>query len=77
MQPAHHFNVEWLQRMACRLDKVDTRMDSVVNNIHPVNLVLRGEITNKALFNILDNGSPRVVIVDEVTKTWCIDHGET
>lgn len=52
-------------------------MDSVVNNVHPVDLVLRIEVAVKALFNVFDNGPPRVVIIDKVTKAWGINHGET
>lgn len=77
MQSAHHFNVQWLQRMTCRLDKVYTCVHSVVHDVHSVDLVLGIQVGIETLLNVLDNGSPRVIIVDKVTKPWGIDNGET
>lgn len=62
--------------MACRLDEVDTGVHTVVNNVHPVNPVLRLEISIEALLNVLDNRAPRVIVVDEVTETRSVHHGQ-
>jgi hypothetical protein len=40
MKSAHNLDVQWLQCVASGLDEVDTCMNTVVHNIHTVNLVL-------------------------------------
>ena len=55
--------------MARGLNKVDNCMDTVVYNIHAVDLVFGVEVGIKPLLNILDNGIPRFIIVDEITKS--------
>lgn len=58
VQPAHDFDIQRLQRVACRLNKVDTGMNSVVDNIHSVDLVLRLEVCIVSLLNIFHNWPP-------------------
>lgn len=52
-------------------------MDAVVNNVHAVDLVLGVEISIESLLNVVDNWSPRLVVVDEVSKTWGVNNGKT
>lgn len=59
--------------MASGLDEEDTRMDAVVNNVHAVDLVLRVEVSIESLLNVVDDGAPRLVVVDEVTEPGGID----
>jgi hypothetical protein len=77
MQSAHDFNVQWLQSVACWLNEVDTRMNSVVNNVHAIDLVLRIQVGIKALLNVVHNWSPRLIIVYEITKTRGINNSQT
>ena len=67
MEAAHDLNVKRLQSMASGLNEVDTGMDSVINNVHAIDLVLGLEIGIKSLFDVLHNWSPGVVVVDEVS----------
>ena len=69
MKTPHDFNVKRLQRVSSRLDEIYTGMDSVVDNVHAVDLVLSLKVSIEPLFDVLDNGSPRIVIVDKVTET--------
>ena len=62
--------------MACWLDKEHTCVDSVVDNIHAVDLVFCIKIRVKARFNILDNGMPGISVVDKIAKARSIDHGQ-
>lgn len=60
--------------MACGLDKEDTRMDSVVDNVHAVDLVLSVKVCIVSTLNIVNNGTPRLIVVDKVTEARCVDH---
>lgn len=73
MKAAHDFDVQRLQRVASWLNEVDTRMHTVVDNVHTVDLVLGFEVGIKSLLNILDDGTPRIIVVDEVSEAWCIN----
>jgi hypothetical protein len=77
MKSAHNFNVQWLQRMASWLNEVDTCVHSVVDNVHAVDLILRIQVGIEALLNVVHNWSPRLVIVNKVTKTRGINNGQT
>lgn len=63
--------------MARGLYKVDTGVDTVVDDVCPVNLVLGFQVGVVSLLDVLNNRTPRVIVVHKVTKTWCIDHGQT
>lgn len=77
MEPAHDLDVKWLQRVASWLEEVDTSMDAVVNNVHAVDLVLSVEVSIESLLNVVDNWSPRLVVVDKVSETWGVHDGKT
>lgn len=77
MQSAHDLNVERLQRVTRRLNKVNASVNSVVNNIHPVDLVFGIKVGVKTLLDVLDDRPPRIIVVDKVTKARCINDCET
>lgn len=77
MKSAHDLDVKWLQRVASWLEEVDTSVDTVVNDVHAVNLVLGIEVGIESLLNVVDNWSPGLVVVDEVSETWGIDNSKT
>ena len=70
----HHLNVDGLQGVAGGLDEVDNGMDTVVDDVHAVDLVLSIQVCVEPLLNVLDNGIPRLIVVDEVAKTGCVDY---
>ena len=74
MQSAHHLNVERLERVASRLDEVHTGVHTVVDNVHAVDLVLGLQVCIESLLNVLNDWSPRVVIVDKVTEAGCVNN---
>lgn len=74
MQPPHNLNIQRLQRVASGLDKVHAGVDPVVDNVGAVHLVLGIEISIEARFNVFNNGSPRLVIVDKVAKSGSVDN---
>ena len=63
--------------MASWLDEVDTSVHTVVDNVHAVDLVLSLEISIEALFNVLNNWAPRVIVVHEVTEARSVHHGQS
>lgn len=73
MQAAHDFDVKRLERVASGLNEVDTRMNAVIDNVHSVDLVLGLKICVESLFNVLNDRTPGVIVVDEVTKAGGID----
>lgn len=77
VQPAHDLNVQRLQGVARRLDEVDARVDTVVDDVGPVDLVLGLEVSVVSLLNVLDNRAPRVIVVHKVTKSGGVDNGQT
>ena len=63
--------------MTSRLNEVDASMHTVIHDVHPVNLVFSIEEIVESSINVLGDGSPRVVVVDEVAKAWRINHCKT
>ena len=74
MQSTHDLNIKRLERVSCWLDEVDASVYAVVHNVHTIDLILSIEVSVKSLLNVLDDGSPRVIIVDEVAKARCVNH---
>lgn len=77
VQAAHHLNVQRLEGVASRLDKVDTCMHTVVHNVHPVDLVLGIKVCVEARLNVLNDWAPGVVIVYKVSEAGSVDHGQS
>ena len=76
VKAAHDLNVEGLERVAGGLDEEDAGMDAVVDDVHAVNLVLSVEVGIETLLNVLNNGPPRLVVVDKVTEAGGVDNGQ-
>lgn len=62
--------------MAGGLNKEYASMDAVVDDVHTVNLVLGIEIGIIALLDVVDNGSPRFIVVHEVAETRSVDNSK-
>lgn len=77
MKTTHDLDVQGLQRVSSRLDEEDTGVDAVVHDIHAVDLVLSVEIGIKTLLDVVNDGAPRLIVVDEVTEAGRIDNSET
>ena len=77
VQPAHDFDVQRLQRMPSRLDEVNTGVYTVVHNICAVDLVLCFQEAIESLLNVLDNWTPRIIVVDKVAKSRSINNRQT
>lgn len=76
VEAAHNLDVEGLEGVAGRLDKENTGMNSVINNVHSVDLVLGIEVGIVTLLNVFDDRAPGLVVVDEVTEAGGIDNGQ-
>ncbi len=74
MQTPHDLNVERLERVSSWLDEVHAGMNTVVHNVHPVDLVLRLQVGIEPLLDIFDNWPPRIVIVHKVAEAGCVNH---
>jgi hypothetical protein len=77
MEPPHNLDIQRLQGVAGWLDKVHAGMNSVVDDVHAIDLVLGVQVGIKALLNVIDNWAPRLVIVDKVAKAGCVNDGQT
>lgn len=62
--------------MSSRLNKVQASMYSVVDELLPVDSVFLLEVSVKARLYVFEDGLPAVIVVDKVTKAWCVDDGE-
>ena len=58
MKSAHNLDIKWLEGVASWLEEVDASMDTVVNDVHAVDLVLGIEVGVEALLDVVDNWSP-------------------
>jgi hypothetical protein len=58
METSHEFNVEGLERVAGGLNKVDTRMNPIINDIFPVGFILGFKIGIESRLDALENGLP-------------------
>jgi hypothetical protein len=77
MKSAHDLDVQRLQRMAGGLNEVDASVNSVINNVHAVDLVFSIQVGIEALLDVIHNWSPRLIIVNEITKTRGINDCQT
>jgi hypothetical protein len=59
-----------------RLDEVDTGVDTVVDNVHAVDLVLGIQVSIEALLDVLNDWAPGVVVVDKVTETRSVNDSQ-
>lgn len=76
MKSAHNLDVKWLEGVASWLEEVDASMDTVVDDVHAVDLVFGVEVGIEALLDVIDNWSPRLVVVDEVAKSRGINNSQ-
>ena len=72
VETAHNLNVQRLERVACGLDEVHASVDSIVDDVHAVDLVLGVEVGVESLLDVLHDRAPRVVVVNEVSEAWCV-----
>ena len=63
--------------MASRLDEVDAGMHTVIHDVHAIDLVFGIEVCVESLFNVLHDRTPRIFVIDEVSETRSVDHGES
>ena len=77
MQPAHNLNVKGLQGVTGGLDEVDARVDPVVDDVGTIDLVLGLQVSVVSLLDVLDNRTPRVIVVHKVTKARRVDDSQT
>ena len=77
VKAAHDLNVKRLERMSSGLDEIDAGMDAIIDDVHAIDLVLGIEVGIEALFDVLNNRAPGVVVVDKVSKAGSVDDSET
>ena len=75
-ESTHDLHVQRFERVTSWLHEVDTCVDTVVDDVHAIHLVLGIQISIKPLLNILNDRSPRVIIVHEVTKARSVNDGQ-
>ena len=76
MKSAHNLDIKWLEGVASWLEEVDASVDAVVNDVHAVDLVLGIEVGVEALLDVIDDWSPGLVVVDEVSESRGINNSQ-
>uniref|UniRef100_A0A1Y1LA43 Uncharacterized protein n=1 Tax=Photinus pyralis TaxID=7054 RepID=A0A1Y1LA43_PHOPY len=76
-EPLHDFNIERLQSVAGRADEVQAGVDSKVNLVLAARLLLLKHVGFVLVVEELDNGHPRVTVVDVVAESGSINDGQT
>ena len=76
MQTTHDLDIERFQGVTGRLDEVDARVDAIVDDVHTIDLVLGVEIDVEPLIDVVDDGTPGLIVVDEITETGRVDDGQ-
>lgn len=76
MKATHDLDIKRLQGVASGLNEEHASMDAVVNNVHAVDLVLGIQVGIESLLNVVDNGAPRLIVVDEVAEAGSVDHSK-
>jgi hypothetical protein len=77
VEALHDLNIQGLQRVTGGLDEENTGVDAVVHNVHAVNLVLSIQVGIETLLNVVCDWSPRLVVVDKITKTGGVNDGQS
>lgn len=77
VQPAHDLNIERLQRVTSGLNEVNACVNTVVDNVHAVDLVLGVEVGIETLLDVLHDWAPGFVVVHKVSKARCVNNGES
>jgi hypothetical protein len=76
-QSLHHLDIKGLQGVASWSDKVQAGVDTEVNLIGTAWLLLLEHIGLVLVIQELNDGHPRVAVVDIVSKAWGINNGQT
>ena len=76
VESTHDLHVQRLERVASGLNEVDASMHAIINNVHPVHLVLGVQVGIESLLDVLDDWPPRIIVVHEVTKARGIHHSQ-
>lgn len=76
VQALHNFDVQRLKGVAGGLDEEYASMDAVVNNVDAINLVLGVQVGIETLLDIVNDWTPRLVIVHKVAKAGGINDGQ-
>lgn len=72
----HNFNVERLKGVASRSDEVEAGVDTEVNLIRTTGLLLLKHVGLVLVVQELDDGAPRITVVDIVAETRCINNSQ-
>ena len=57
-------------------DEVQASMNSQVTLLGPLRLLFLAHVRLMLVVNEVDNGQPRITVVDVVTESRCVNHGE-
>jgi hypothetical protein len=66
----HEFNVEGFERVAGRLNKIDTRMNTIIDDICPVRFILSLEIGIESGLNTFKDWFPTIISQPPIEHTY-------
>lgn len=76
-QSLHHLDIKGLQSVASRSDEVQASVDTEVNLVSTARLLLLEHVGLMLVVQKLDDGHPRVAVVDIVAEAWGINNSQT
>lgn len=77
VQSAHNLNIKRLQGVTSRLNEVDASVDTVVDNVHAVDLVLCVQVCIETLLNVFHNRAPGFVVVHKVSEARRVNNSKS
>jgi len=75
-QTLHDLNIQRLQGVTSRADEVKAGVDTKIDLVLTARLLLLQHVGLMLIIQELDDGHPRVAVVDVVTETGSVDNGE-
>lgn len=73
----HDLNIEGLEGVAGRADEVQTGVDTEIDLVETLGLLLLKHVGFVLVVEELDNGLPRVAVVDVVSESRSVNDGQT
>lgn len=75
-QSLHNFNVEWLQGVSGWSDEVQAGVNTEIDFVDTLWLLLLQHVGFMLVIQELDNWHPGIAVVDIVSETWRINNSQ-
>ena len=76
-QSLHNFNIKWLQSVTGWTDEIEAGMDTEIDLFLAHWLLLLEHVRLMLVIEELNDGLPRIAVVDVVAKAGCVDNSKS